>query len=78
LVSSLTLYKAKLTDIEEAKESARLATVGFKAGTRTTTDVLDAEYEEYRASAGLVQAQINALEALINLELVTGKRYSHE
>ena len=78
LISSMALYKAKLTDIEEAKESARLATVGFKAGTRTTTDVLDAELEEYRASAGLVQAQIDSLEALINLELVTGKRYTHE
>lgn len=78
LVSSVALYKAKLTDVDTAKESARLATVGFKAGTRTTTDVLDAEYEEYRASAGLVQAQLNALEALINLELVTGKRLIHD
>jgi outer membrane protein TolC len=78
LLSSVAVYKAKLTDVAEAKESARLATVGFKAGTRTTTDVLDAEYEEYRASAGLVQAQVDAVEALINLELVTGKRYSHD
>lgn len=78
LVSSMALYKAKLTDVDEAKESARLATVGFKAGTRTTTDVLDAELEEYRASAGVVQAQLDALEALINLELVTGKRLTHD
>jgi outer membrane protein TolC len=78
LTSSIALYHAKATDVDKSKESARLATVGFKAGTRTTTDVLDAELEEYRASAGLVQAQLNALEALINLELVTGKRYSHD
>jgi outer membrane protein TolC len=52
--------------------------VGFKAGTRTTTDVLDAELEEFQASAGLVQAQINSLEALIQLELVTGKRLIHD
>ena len=78
LVSSVALYKAKLTDVDTAKESARLATVGFKAGTRTTTDVLDAEYEEYRASAGLVEAQLGALEALIHLELVTGKRFIHD
>lgn len=78
LVSSVSLYRAKLTDVDKAKESARLATLGFKAGTRTTTDVLDAELEEYRASAGLVQAQLNALEALINLELVTGKRLTHD
>ncbi len=78
LVSSLAVYKAKLTDVDEARESARLATVGFKAGTRTTTDVLDAELEEYRASAGVVQAQLDALDAIINLELVTGKRLTHD
>lgn len=78
LLSSMAVYKAKLTDVAESKESARLATVGFKAGTRTTTDVLDAEFEEYRASAGLVQAQVDALEAFINLEFVTGKRLNHD
>ena len=78
LVSKVSLYQAKLTDIDKAKESARLATLGFKAGTRTTTDVLDAELEEFRAEAGLVQAQVDALEALINLETTVGKRVSHE
>lgn len=78
LISNISLYQAKLTDVDKAKESVRLATVGFKAGTRTTTDLLDAELDQYRASAGLVQAQLNAWEALINLELVTGKRYSHD
>jgi outer membrane protein TolC len=78
LASSVALYKTQLKNVDEAKESARLATVGFKAGTRTTTDVLDAEVEEYRASAELVQAQLGALEALINLELLTGKRLSHD
>ena len=78
LISNAALYKAKLTDVDEAKESARLATVGFQAGTRTTTDVLDAELEEYRAAEGLVQAQVNAYEALINLELSVGKRIENE
>ncbi len=78
LVSNAAIYKAKLTDVDEAKESARLATVGFEAGTRTTTDVLDAELEEYRAAAGLVQAQIDSLEALINLELSVGKRIEND
>jgi outer membrane protein TolC len=78
LVSKVSLYQAKLTDIDKAKESARLATLGFKAGTRTTTDVLDAELEEFRAAAGLVQAQVDALEALINLEISVGKRINHE
>jgi len=78
LTSSASLYRAKLTDVETAKESARLATVGFKAGTRTTTDVLESELEEYRASAELVLAQLGALEALIHLELLTGKRFLHD
>jgi outer membrane protein TolC len=78
LVSKVALYQAKLTDIDKAKESARLATLGFKAGTRTTTDVLDAELEEFRAAAGLVQAQVDALEALINLEITVGKRINHD
>jgi len=78
LASSVALYRTQLKNVDEAKESARLATVGYKAGTRTTTDVLDAEVEEYRASAELVQAQLGALEALINLELLTGKRLSHD
>jgi outer membrane protein TolC len=74
----VAIYKAKLTDVDEARESARLATVGFEAGTRTTTDVLDAELEEYRAAAGLVQAQVDSFEALINLELSVGKRIENE
>jgi outer membrane protein TolC len=78
LTSNVALYQAKLADVDKAKESVRLATVGFKAGTKTTTDLLDAELEQYRASAGLVQAQLNAWEALINLELVTGKRWTHD
>jgi outer membrane protein TolC len=78
LASSLADYKAKLTDVDTAKENARLATLGFKAGTRTTNDVLKAEFDEYRASAGLVESQLNALEALINLEFVTGKRLNYD
>jgi len=78
LISSSALYQAKLADVEKAKESARLATAGFKAGTRTTTDVLDAELEQYRAAAGMVEAQINALEAMFNLELVLGRKVRNE
>lgn len=78
LASSVSLYQAKLVDVDKSKESVRLATLGYKAGTRTTTDVLDAELDQFRASAGVVQAQIDALQALINLELAIGKRISHE
>jgi outer membrane protein TolC len=73
LVSKASLYEARLTDIDKAKESVRLATLGFKAGTRTTTDVLDAELEVFKATSGMVQAQVDALEALINLEIALGE-----
>ncbi len=78
LVSNVAIYQAKLTDIDKAQESVRLATLGFKAGTRTTTDVLDAELDLFRASAGVVQAQVSAIEALVNLEMAVGKRIGHE
>jgi outer membrane protein TolC len=78
LVSKASLYQARLTDIDKAKESARLATLGFTAGTRTTTDVLDAELEVFKATAGMVQAQVDALEALINLEITLGRRINRE
>lgn len=78
LASSAALYQSKTVDVEKAKESARLAKLGFKAGANTTTDVLDAELETFRAGAGLVQAQLDMLEAQINLELAIGKRSDHE
>jgi len=70
---SVKLYQAKLADVEKAQESVRLASLGQKAGTRTTTEVLDAELDSFRASAGVVSAQMDAAEALINLELTQGK-----
>ncbi len=78
LASSAALYRAKIVDVDKAKESARLAKLGFKEGTNTTTDVLDAELETFRAGAGLVQAQLDMLEAQINLELAIGKRLENE
>jgi len=78
LISSMAVYKARLTDVDTSKENARLATLGFKAGTRTTNDVLKAEFDEYRASAELLNAQLDSLEALIQLEFVTGKRLSND
>jgi len=78
LISSGSVYQAKLTDVDEAKESVRLATLGFQAGVNTTTDVLDAELDKFTASAGLVQAQVGMLEAVINLELAIGKRLNND
>jgi outer membrane protein TolC len=78
LVSGAAIYQAKLANVDKAKESSRLATLGFKAGTNTTTDVLDAELERFRAAAGVVKAQVDMLEAESHLELAIGKRLENE
>jgi outer membrane protein TolC len=71
---SASLFKAKNTDLNRATETVRLADAGFKAGVRTTTEVLDAELELFRARAGIVNAQINCIEAKIKLELANGEK----
>ncbi len=68
------VYEARLNDIQKAEESVRLSREGQKVGARTNTDVLDAEAELYRARAGAVNAQIGAIEAIVNLELSTGQK----
>jgi outer membrane protein TolC len=73
LAYSTELYRAKQEDVDKSKESVRLATLGEKAGTRTSTEVLDAELDSFRAAAGAVSAQMDAAEALINLELALGQ-----
>jgi outer membrane protein TolC len=67
------VFHSRQDDVEKATESVRLAQQGRKVGTRTNSDLLDAENELYRARAGLVNAQIGSVEALINLELATGQ-----
>jgi outer membrane protein TolC len=69
---SVRLYLARQRSVEEYQESVRLAQLGFKAGTQTSTEVLDAETDLFRARAGLVQAQADAAEARIQLELARG------
>lgn len=68
------VYKARLSDIQKAEESVRLAKEGHKVGTRTNTDLLDAEAELFRARAGMVRAQIGAVEALVSYEMATGTK----
>lgn len=67
------VFKARQNDIGKAEESVRLAKEGRRAGVRTNTDLLDAELELFRARAGLVNAQIGAIESIINLELASGQ-----
>lgn len=68
-----SVYKSRLSDVEKSTESVRLAREGRKVGARTNTELLDAETELFRARAGVVNAQLGAIEALVNLELATGK-----
>lgn len=70
-----TVFKARQNDVIKAEESVRLARQGKKVGTRTDTDLLDAEAELFRARAGLVNAQMGSLESLVNLELTTGNKF---
>lgn len=70
----ILVYKSRQDEVEKSAESVRLAKQGRKVGARTNTDLLDAESELYRAKAGVVNAQIGSIEALINLELNTGQK----
>ena len=69
-----SLYKARTTDITRSKESVRLAREGQRAGARTNTDLLDAEADLYKSQAGTVNAQLGAIEALINLQTSIGQK----
>lgn len=68
------VYEARLDNIVKTEESVRLSEEGQRAGARTNTDVLDAEAELYRAKAGALNAQVGAIEAVINLEVSVGKK----
>jgi Outer membrane protein len=70
----ISVYQSRQSDIQKAGESVRLAKEGRKVGVRTNTDLVDAELELFRAQASSVNAQIGAVEALINLELATGQK----
>jgi len=68
-----SVYKSKLVDVEKSTEAIRLAKEGRRAGTRTSTEMLDAELDLFRSRAAQVNSQIGAVESLINLELATGQ-----
>jgi outer membrane protein TolC len=69
-----SVFKSRQSDIGKATESVRLAREGRRVGSRTNTDLLDAETDLFRAQAGAVKAQLGIIEALINLELSTGRK----
>jgi outer membrane protein TolC len=72
-IYNASVYQSRVEDVQKSTESVRLAKEGRRVGTRTNTDLLDAETELFRARAGLVNSQIGAIEALINLEVATGQ-----
>lgn len=67
-----TVYASRLVEVDKSTEAIRFAKEGRRAGTRTTTELLDAELDLFRSRAGQINAQLGAIEALINLELATG------
>ena len=72
-MSNTDHYASKQLDITRSEESVRLAREEQKAGTRTSTETLDAELDLFRSRAGVVNAQVNAIEAEIHLELALGR-----
>jgi outer membrane protein TolC len=71
---STSLYRARMRALAQYQESVRLAAIGVKAGSRTHTEMLDAELDLFRARGGLVKAQADAIECLGNLELAVGRK----
>jgi outer membrane protein TolC len=74
LLSNTDHYEARQQDVLRSQESVRLAKEEERAGTRTSTETLDAELDLFRAKAGVVNAQVSAAEAEIRLELALGRR----
>jgi outer membrane protein TolC len=72
-LSNTDHYISKKFDITRSEESVRLAKEEERAGTRTSTETLDAELDLFRAKAGVVNALVNAAEAKIRLELALGR-----
>lgn len=69
----VTVAKSKRVDVERSLEAVRLAREGRKVGSRTNTELLDVEADLFRSRAALVNAEMGAVESLINLELASGK-----
>ena len=69
---NVALYRARVRLVDKSTESVRLAHLGLKAGTRTSSDALDAELELFKSRAGLVKANLDSLDSLLQLETALG------
>lgn len=74
-LSQCRIYRARMEDIKRSEESVRLAKAGKKVGARTDSELLDAELDLFRSRAGAVKAQLGAVEAILHLQLASGRRY---
>lgn len=73
-IYNAALYEARKRSVEKSTESVRLATAAVRAGAKTHSEALDAELELFRARAGVIRAQLDAVDALARLELAVGHR----
>ena len=71
-IFNAALYFARKRTVQKSEESVRLAVLSLKAGTKTHSEVLDAELDLFRARAGMIRAQVDAVAALAQLELFVG------
>ena len=68
------LIEVKTAESEKAQEAVRLAKESVRAGTKTNTDLLDAELDLFKARADVLNVRMGAVEALINFQLAIGKK----
>ncbi len=76
LAHGIAVYKAGINGVKKSQESVRLAKNAVRAGTRTNTEVLDAERDLNLSKAKVVKSQVEAVESVSNLELALGRRLS--
>jgi outer membrane protein len=65
-------YQTKIVSIKKAEEAVRLARGALRAGTLTNTEVLDVVLDLNRAKAAAVKSQMDAIEAMGQLEMALG------
>jgi len=74
LAHDISAFQAGLVSTKKSEEAVRLAKNALRQGTRTNTDVLDAEQDLNYSRLKVVNAQVDAVVSLSNLELALGKK----
>ncbi len=68
------MVEVKTNQTQKAEEAVRLAKESVRAGTKTNSDLLDAELDLFRSRADVLNAQMGMIEAMINFQLATGQK----